>query len=58
MSETEARFQKSEERMWAETPSRGYKCPFEVSMALEVGRGLPEAGGRSSGKRKQGGPVT
>lgn len=36
----------------------GYKCPFEVSMALEVGRGLPEAGGRSSGKRKQGGPVT
>ena len=36
----------------------GYKCPFEVSVALEVRRGLPEAGGRSSVKRKQGGPVT
>lgn len=36
----------------------GYKCPFEVSVALKVGRGLPEAGGQSSIKRKQGGPIT
>ena len=36
----------------------GYKCPFEVSVALDVGRGLPEAGSQSSVKRKQGGPIT